>query len=78
MDSGNITLEAEKCSSDIGKVLEIHKNSPVLKMGCVVYLKTQKPLYFVECYYIGEKYIFSLSIKAYTIEKNRGLTSILD
>lgn len=62
MDFGNITLEAENCSSDISKVLEIDKNSPILKMKCVVYLKTQKPLYFVECYYIGEKYIFSLSI----------------
>ncbi|HHV26988.1 MAG TPA: GntR family transcriptional regulator [Tissierellia bacterium] len=62
MDYGNIYLEAEKCNAEIAKKLNIEKNSAMLKMSCIVYLDNKKPLYFVECFYIGNKYIFFASM----------------
>lgn len=34
----------------------------MLKMNCIVYLENNKPLYFVETHYIGDKYVFFASM----------------
>lgn len=59
---GDIFLEAEKCQVQIAEKLNIEKDSPMLKMNCIVYLENNKPLYFVETHYIGDKYVFFASM----------------
>ncbi len=56
---GKIKLEAELPSVVVQESLEIGHDSPVLKMECVTLLESGTPLYYVECYYNGEKYFFS-------------------
>lgn len=62
LNYGEIYLEAEICPKKYLKYLEIPPNSAVLKMQCVVYVANRKPLYYVESYYIGEKYVFFASM----------------
>lgn len=62
LDYGDIFLEAENCTENLCKYLNIPKDSPILKMKCVVYLENKTPLYFVESFYIGEKYVFFASM----------------
>ncbi len=59
LDHGKVRLEAELPTSNIQESLGISHDSPVLKMECVAFLEGGAPLYYVECYYIGEKYFFS-------------------
>lgn len=59
---GDIFLEAEICPDNILAHLEIPKYSPVLKMHSVVYADNKIPVYFVESYYIGDKYVFFASM----------------
>ena len=56
---GKVKLEAELPSANVQESLRIAHDSPVLKMECVALLEDGEPLYYVECYYIGEKYFFS-------------------
>lgn len=56
---GKVQLEAELPSQKVQESLQITHDSPVLKMECVAFLDSGMPLYYVECYYIGEKYFFS-------------------
>lgn len=58
LDYGNIYLEADICSKKHSQHLKIEPGSPLLKMKCVVYINTKKPLYFVESLYIGDNYVF--------------------
>lgn len=62
LDYGNMYLEAEGCPKEYSNYLKIKKGSPILKMNCVVYVNSKKPLYFVESYYIGDKYVFYASM----------------
>ena len=62
MDYGDVNLEAEIASKQVSKILNLTFPSAVLKMSCIVYLKNKKPLYFVNAYYIGNKYVFSASM----------------
>lgn len=62
LDYGNLYLEAEGCPKEYSYHLNIKKGSPMLKMKCVVYTDNKKPLYFVESYYIGAKYVFFASM----------------
>ncbi|WP_353096984.1 GntR family transcriptional regulator [Tissierella praeacuta] len=62
LDYGNLYLEAEGCPKEYSHHLKIKKDSPMLKMKCVVYTDNKKPLYFVESYYIGAKYVFFASM----------------
>lgn len=62
LNYGNIFLEAEICPDEYIHYLKIPKNSAVLKMQCVVYVDNKEPLYFVESYYIGDKYVFFASM----------------
>lgn len=59
LKSGKIRLDAEMPSTKIQKGLQIGHDSPVLKMQCTTMLEDGQPIYYVECYYIGEKYFFS-------------------
>ena len=59
---GNIFLEAEICPDEYIDYLEITQCTAVLKMQCVVYVDNKEPLYFVESYYIGDKYVFFASM----------------
>lgn len=56
---GKVLLEAEMPSPYLQNVLNISKNKPVLKMRCTGYLENDIPLYYVECYYVGDQYVFS-------------------
>ena len=60
---GNICLEADLPSVDVQEALGINHDSPVLKMKCVTLLEDGTPLYYVDCYYIGEKYFFSATMR---------------
>ncbi len=62
LDYGNIYLEAMICPEEYIEPLQIPPNSAVLKMECVVYVDNKEPLYFVESYYIGNKYVFFASM----------------
>ncbi|MGJ0845379.1 GntR family transcriptional regulator [Tissierella praeacuta DSM 18095] len=62
LDYGNLYLEAEGCPKEYSHHLKIKKGSPMLKMKCIVYTDNKKPLYFVESYYIGTKYVFFASM----------------
>lgn len=59
MGSGSVRLEAELPSAKVQESLQISHDSPILKMECVAELENGTPLYYVECYYNGEKYYFS-------------------
>lgn len=59
---GTVYLESEMPSSEIQNKLQISKSSPVLKMKCTMCLEDDRPLYYVECSYIGDKYFFSATI----------------
>ncbi len=56
---GDVSLEAILADEEIGEILDIKINSPVLLMNCNVYLENDEPLYHVLCYYIGERYAFT-------------------
>lgn len=60
MDYGDVTLEAINASNEISKILKIKTNDPLLLMNCTVRLDNGDTLYHVVCYYIGEKYVFSV------------------
>lgn len=59
----NISLEAEMPSAEVAKYLSISTESPTLKMKCNLIMQEDVPVYYVECYYIGDKYVFTTSIK---------------
>jgi len=59
---GAMTLEAKTAPDRACKFLQIKPKDPVLEMGIVVYLDSGKPLYYVQAYYIGDKYIFSTTL----------------
>lgn len=59
---GDMSLEAKSASEYVSKVLEIRPKDPILEMRITVYLDFGRPLYYVEAFYIGEKYIFSTTL----------------
>ncbi len=59
LGNGKVKLEAELPNATIQKYLKIGHDSPILKMECVTLLEDETPLYYVECFYIGERYFFS-------------------
>ena len=59
MGSGSVRLEAELPTAKVQESLQISHDSPILKMECMAELENGTPLYYVECYYNGEKYYFS-------------------
>ena len=63
MTEGNYNLEAITSSSEISKILDIKENSAILYMEATIYLVNNTPLYYVEAYYIGSRYIFSTQLK---------------
>lgn len=62
MEYGEVNLEAEIASKEIAKILKISSPSAILKMRSTVFLKGKIPLYFVEAYYIGDKYVFTANM----------------
>ncbi|MDD3339552.1 MAG: UTRA domain-containing protein [Lachnospiraceae bacterium] len=56
---GNVFLEAEMPKQDVQEKLHLPKRIPVLKMHCTGYSEENQPIYYVECYYSGDKYVFS-------------------
>ena len=62
LNYGDIYLEAEICPDEYLEYLQIPECSAVLKMKCVVYTDNQVPLYYVDSYYIGYKYVFFASM----------------
>lgn len=62
LEYGNIFLESQNCPKEYTKELKINEHTPVLKMRCIVYVEGKKPLYFVESYYRGDKYVFFASM----------------
>lgn len=59
---GSIRLEAEIPNQKLQKKLGIGKDSPILLMQCQVSLIDETPLYYVDCFYVGEKYFFSTKV----------------
>lgn len=59
---GTIQLEAEMPTVKLQEKLNVSKDSPMLLMRCVMVLTDDTPLYYVECSYIGERYVFSTKI----------------
>lgn len=59
MKFGDIELEAELANTQTQKVLGVRKSEPMLKMKCTVTMENDQPLYYVICYYIGDKYKFT-------------------
>ncbi len=59
LGKGKVRLEAELPGAIVQESLKIGHDSPILKMECVALLESGTPLYYVDCYYIGEKYFFS-------------------
>ncbi|MCG8482392.1 MAG: GntR family transcriptional regulator, partial [Clostridia bacterium] len=62
LNYGDMTIEAKKAPKHISKVLKIKPHDAILEMRIVVYLDTGRPLYYVEAYYIGNKYFFSATL----------------
>lgn len=62
MGVGRIRLEADVPNQKLQEKLGIGKDSPILLMNCLVYLTNDVPLYYVDCFYVGEKYFFSTKI----------------
>jgi len=62
MEYGEVSIEAEIAPEKIAKILKLSSPSAILKMRSTVFLKNKKPLYFVEAYYIGEKYVFTANM----------------
>lgn len=62
LGEGTIRLEADIPGQRLQEKLGIAKDSPILLMNCLVYLIDNTPLYYVDCFYIGEKYFFSTKI----------------
>lgn len=56
---GVFELEATNASSEISKKLDIAPQSAVLLMHATVHLTDGMPLYFVQAYYVGSRYVFS-------------------
>ena len=54
-----IHLKMEEDIEEELLIKQIGHDSPVLKMQCTTMLEDGQPIYYVECYYIGEKYFFS-------------------
>lgn len=56
---GEFHLEAVNASKEVAEMLKIKENDAVLFMDATIRLKNGKPLYNVEAYYVGSRYIFS-------------------
>lgn len=56
---GTINLESILATSFVQKKLSLPNYSPILLMKCLAFQENNEPLYYVECYYIGDKYYFS-------------------
>jgi len=59
---GTIRLEADIPNQKLQEKLGITRESPILLMNCVVCLMNGTPLYYVDCFYVSEKYFFSTQI----------------
>lgn len=62
LGNGKIRLDAELSNSNLQEYLKISHDSPILKMECTTLLEDNRPLYYVECYYVGERYFFSATL----------------
>lgn len=63
LDSGIFNLEAINANKQIANILNIKDNSPLLYMTAFVKTVDGTPLYHVQAYYVGSKYIFSTQLK---------------
>jgi GntR family transcriptional regulator len=62
LNHGKISLEAELPPELVQKKLGIDSATPALKMLCTAYLDNAIPLYYVVCYYAGDKYVFTAQL----------------
>ena len=60
--NGSVTLEAVLPNTQLQAYLQVGRDSPLLYMQCTGYLKNGQPFYYVDGYYIGEKYVFSTNV----------------
>lgn len=63
LDEGVFKLEAINASKEVSKLLDIPAASSILYMEAVIHLTNNTPLYFVEAYYVGSRYIFTVNLK---------------
>ena len=59
---GDFRLQAKRCASDTANTLGINAGDAMLEMLCVIYAGGHVPLYFVDCQYIGDNYVFFVRI----------------
>lgn len=59
LNYGTINLESIIAPNFVQKKLVLPNYSPILLMKCLTFQENNEPLYYVECYYIGDKYYFS-------------------
>lgn len=62
IEHGDFRLQAKNCDAETAKVLGIRPGDAMLEMLCVVYAERNEPLYYVNCQYIGENYVFFAKI----------------
>lgn len=62
IEGAHQTLEAENCTEEVAAMLRVNPGAAVLHMREITYLKNQQPLCYVECYYRGDRYVFSASM----------------
>ena len=60
--NGHLTIEAVLPNSRLQNLLRIGRESPLLYMRCTGFLKDGTPFYYVDGYYIGERYVFSTNV----------------
>ena len=56
---GYIELEATLPNKKVQRLLDINADQPVLKMSCYGVKVKDEPLYYVDCWYLGNKYKFT-------------------
>jgi GntR family transcriptional regulator len=62
LGEASMELEAELPTAEVQSILKIKSYEPILKMLCLMHLTDNRPLYYVVCYYIGSKYVFTTKL----------------
>jgi GntR family transcriptional regulator len=59
LGNGEYSFEATGAVGEIAKILDVPIASPILFMRARIFTELEAPVYYVEAYYIGSRYIFS-------------------
>ncbi len=62
IESGDYSLEATKPTSKVADLLDVDIDASLLFMRANIFLSDGSPLYYVKAYYVGEKYVFTVTL----------------